>query len=445
MNHAQLIDLDYQSDLHQIYQSFSDLPGFVLLESADKTMGRYDILSACPYHRIQITQETQDKLAVLKELDDLCRCHLDTECDLPFQGGAIGFISYDLGAQLQGIESIPQPSLASMPLLDFAFYDWGLIIDHTLAKVTLYAANEHHDTKHIIPEILNRWKQPTSLVTSGHIEGSFRALMSLDEYQQAFAAIHTALRQGRSYQVNLTQPFLAHYEGDAWALYRHVIQHNPVPFAAFMRLDDADILSFSPERFLLYDRGTLLTSPIKGTIKRADNPEIDAQLKQELLDSTKNRAENTMIVDLLRNDLAKIAKPGSVKVSNLCAIQSFKAVHHLVSDIQAEPQETITPVQMFLSCFPGGSITGAPKREVMHIIHEQELFARGVYCGSIAYFSRHARFDSNIAIRTITAKDRLLHLAAGGGIVIDSQCDDEYKECTIKIEAIIQGLKSSTL
>jgi para-aminobenzoate synthetase component 1 len=139
--------------------------------------------------------------------------------------------------------------------------------------------------------------------------------------------------------------------------------------------------------------------------------------------------------------LGKIAKTGSVKVLKLCELHSFAKVHHLVSDIEAQCLEHINPLDLFLDCFPGGSITGAPKLESMRIINELELYARGVYCGGIGYFSRHGRFDSNIAIRTITAKNQILHLAAGGGIVIDSNCEDEYRECYIKIKAIINGLK----
>ena len=151
-----------------------------------------------------------------------------------------------------------------------------------------------------------------------------------------------------------------------------------------------------------------------------------------------------MIVDLLRNDFGKIAKPGSVHVSSLCEVQSFNGVHHLVSTIEAEYDRATGPIDVFAACFPGGSITGAPKREAMHIISEQEPYARGIYCGSIAYFSAHGRFDSNIAIRTITAKIDTLYLSAGGGIVIDSNWEDEYRECLTKIKAIVNELHSAS-
>jgi para-aminobenzoate synthetase component 1 len=224
--------------------------------------------------------------------------------------------------------------------------------------------------------------------------------------------------------VNLTQPFHANYEGDTWELYKKISKNNPVPFSAFLRKESADILSFSPERFLFYEEGKLLTSPIKGTIRRSSNAVEEAQLKHLLRSCEKNRSENVMIVDLLRNDLGKIAQAGSVNVTHLCELQSYKSVHHLVSTIEAQCLSHIAAFDAFLSCFPGGSITGAPKIESMHIIDEQEPYARGVYCGAVGYFSRHARFDTNIAIRTLIARNNLLHLAAGGGLVIDSDCED---------------------
>ena len=252
-------------------------------------------------------------------------------------------------------------------------------------------------------------------------------------------AIHSELIKGRAYQVNYTQPFLAEYRGDPWEMYKRVRVSNPVPYAAFMRCEEGDLLSFSPERYLTMDHGVVSTSPIKGTSRRSSNPVEDEQLRQLLLNSSKNRAENVMIVDLLRNDLGKYAKPGSVRVTSLCELQSFNSVHHLVSHIQAEYEQCVTPLEVFASCFPGGSITGAPKRESMRIIGEQERYGRGVYCGSMAYFSAHGRFDSNIAIRTITAKAETLYLSAGGGIVIDSHWEDEYRECFTKIAAIVNG------
>lgn len=440
MSQITLLSLNYCNQLQESYHKLCDLPGFVLLESSDKGRGRYDILSALPYERIKLTENTPDKLNELKKFTQ----SLSTETsniDLPFQGGAMGYISYDLGPHLLDIFSTPQPELSTLPLLDMGLYDWGIIVDHHLKKVTLIAANRHPSTSDIVQEVLFLWNQSVIKPKEFIIKSDFQPLISKNNYEESFNAIHRALEEGRSYQVNFTQPFHAAYYGDSWQMYEKVLSKNPVPFSAFMRTDDADILSFSPERFLLYEQGKLLTSPIKGTIERSNNPVADEQLKRKLNTCSKNRAENVMIVDLLRNDFGKIAKPKTVQVTNLCTIESFDAVHHLVSDIEAECLDSIQPFEVFMSCFPGGSITGAPKLESMRIINEQERYSRGVYCGSIGYFSHHGRFDMNIAIRTVTAKNSILHLAAGGGIVIDSNCNDEYTECYIKIAAIINGLR----
>lgn len=426
--------------MQEHYQKLSHLPGFVLLESADRPRARYDIISAYPYDSIRIEYWTQDSHSLLSQLKQMLLIQ-PSVVDLPFQGGAIGYISYDFGEKLLGIDSLPQSTLTDMPLVDLGLYDWAIIVDHDLKKTTLFAANTHPSTTERVDEVLRLWKGTSREHREATLTSDFCALMAQDTYEQAFVQIHSALTQGRCYQVNLTQPFQAQYDGDSWELYKRISHRNPVPFSAFLRTSNADILSFSPERFLLYNQGVLVTSPIKGTIKRSSISNEDERLKQELVGSEKNQAENVMIVDLLRNDLGKISKSGSVQVTALCAVESYNSVHHLVSTIESQCLPTIHPFDAFLSCFPGGSITGAPKLESMRVINEQELCSRGIYCGSIGYFSRHGYFDTNIAIRTITAKNNILHLAAGGGLVIDSNFEDEYQECFIKIAAIINGLK----
>lgn len=432
--------LNYHPFLQDSYHKLCDLPGFVLLESTDKTRGRYDILSAFPYDRVVIEHNEGLNSSALEKLRQLTSAEPSTEI-LPFQGGAIGYVSYDFGAQLYDIKTEAQSTLSDMPLLDMGLYDWAIIVDHFLKKVTLISANYHSSTKDIIPKIISLWQKPAVESKNFEVNNEFYPLISQESYTNSFSAIYNHLLDGRAYQVNFTQSYHAPFVGDTWEIYRKITRKNPVPFSAYIRGTNGDILSFSPERFLLHDNGHLLTSPIKGTVGRSNDIAQDMMLKKQLELCEKNRAENIMIVDLLRNDIGRIAQPGSVKVTNLCEIQSFNSVHHLVSDIEGTLLESINPVDAFITCFPGGSITGAPKLESMKIIREQERYARGVYCGSIGYFSRHGRFDTNIAIRTITAKNNILHLAAGGGIVIDSNSEDEYRECYTKIAAIINGLK----
>jgi len=434
-----VIPLIYHDDLITNYHALADLPGFVLLESADSRLGRYDIVSAYPYDNLKVPHGSVDLNEAFNKLERLLP-PAQPGSDLPFQGGGIGYIAYEVGAKLAGIESISHPVLSDMPLIDVSFYDWAIITDHKTRTVSLMAANHCSETALLVNEIRQRWCNRGVAKHSFALSKAFAPLIKWPEYQHAFETIHHDLTQGRAYQVNYTQPFVAQYQGDPWRMYQQVRNKNRVPFSAFLRLDSADVLSFSPERFLLMDDSQLLTSPIKGSIKRSENPADDQRLKKTLLSSSKNRAENIMIVDLLRNDLGKIALTGSVNVQSLCELQSFSGVHHLVSHIAAQCREEFTPLQAFAACFPGGSITGAPKQEAMRIISEHEPFARGIYCGSIGYFSSHGRFDSNLAIRTVVARENTLYLAAGGGIVIDSNCEDEYAECYTKIKAILSEL-----
>ena len=434
-----LYNLKYSAFLFEYYQKLCHLPGFVLLESTDKARGRYDILSAYPYDVLTIDKQKSCTNSVLSKLQEkIIPYH--SSLDLPFQGGAIGFFSYDLACHIADIIIKPQPGLMTMPMMQVGLYDWAIIVDHFLKKITVFSANTQTNTEKVVEDVLLRWQSPSTSKHDFILETIFSPLISKSAYQEAFYAIHADLTQGRCYQVNYTQPFNAHFTGDSWAIYKQIKASNPVPYSAFIRSEDADILCFSPERFIQMDNGHLLTSPIKGTARRVLNSEQDNAVAKELQACPKNRAENVMIVDLMRNDFGKIAKPGSVKVEALCELERYKAVHHLVSHVTAECQDKFSLVDAFLSCFPGGSITGAPKLESMRVISEQEEYARGVYCGSIGYFSNHGRFDTNIAIRTITASNNMLYLAAGGALIIDSKCEEEYLECFTKIAGILKGL-----
>ncbi len=440
MPQFEVYPLTYTENLIDHYQAFTDLPGFVLLESADQQSGRYDIMTALPYDQFVITNTTPNLNHAWLELKQKLTFNVEFGLDFPFQGGAIGYISYDFGSRLAGINSKSHPAIAHLPLVDLKFYDWAIIADHQLKQANLIASHQNVETTSIVQDMLNRWTKPNKHILNFNLRQEFSTLISQNDYHHAFQAIQQALLTGRSYQVNLTQPFLSYYEGNAWEAYKRIRRHNPVPFSAFLRLPGDDILSFSPERFLSFENGHVLASPIKGTIKRSSQLIKDQQLKHQLQTSQKDRAENVMIVDLLRNDLSKIAQPASVNVTALFDVISFQSVHHLVSHIEAKSREDVSPIDIFSACFPGGSITGAPKLEAMKIIDEQEKYARGVYCGCIGYFSQHGRFDMNIAIRTLIATQDQLYMAAGGGIVIDSQCETEYQECFTKIQAIINGL-----
>lgn len=439
MDALTIYPLQYSEDLTLHYQALSDLPGFVLLESADRERGQYDIVTAFPYDEYVIPRNTKNVQKAWDEFKKKCDFSQESCCSLPFQGGAIGYLAYDLGAKLLGIK-VPPSLVDNTPLLEMQFYDWAIIADHKAKNVHVVVANQRRETPSLLKDVLQLWHKKNPETLSSHLKQAFVPLISKKEYRDAFFTIHQDLIRGRAYQVNYTQPFLAYFEGAPWDIYKRIKYKNPVPYSGFLACHDGFLLSFSPERFLFMENDSIMTSPIKGSARRSEQPEKDRALRASLQKSDKNRAENVMIVDLLRNDLGKCAVPGSVRVTSLCEVQSFNGVHHLVSSIEARCAADKTYADVIAACFPGGSITGAPKREAMRIISEHEPYARGVYCGSIGYFSLHGRFDSSIAIRTLTAHNDTLYLNAGGGIVLDSQWEEEYRECFVKIKAIVNAL-----
>jgi para-aminobenzoate synthetase component 1 len=255
-----------------------------------------------------------------------------------------------------------------------------------------------------------------------------RSSLNRSDYDLAFARIRRYIVDGDCYQVNLAQRFETQACGDAWSAYRTLRALSPAPHAAYLNLPFAQILSVSPERFLQVRKRHVETRPIKGTRPRADDRQLDAERVRELAESGKDRAENLMIVDLLRNDLAKNCSLGSVHVPRLFAVESFADVHHLVSTVRGELAAGRDALDLLRGCFPGGSITGAPKLRAMQIIEELERYRRGVYCGSIGYLGYDGAMDTSIAIRTLVYRAGVARYWAGGGIVADSVAADEYQE-----------------
>jgi para-aminobenzoate synthetase component I len=252
------------------------------------------------------------------------------------------------------------------------------------------------------------------------------------------------IRAGDCYQINLAQRFSAPYRGDLWAAYLRLREATPTPFAGYMawpaERGEQAILSVSPERFLSCREGRVEARPIKGTRPRGATRDEDRQLAAELEESLKDRAENVMIVDLLRNDLGRVCRVGSVRVPQLCGLESYANVHHLVSVITGELDADRRPLDLLASSFPGGSITGAPKVRAMQIIDALEPSRRSVYCGSLGYVDVRGRMDTSIAIRTAVADRERLHLWGGGGVVADSSGEAEYRETLDKIRHLMAAL-----
>ena len=279
---------------------------------------------------------------------------------------------------------------------------------------------------------------PTEKVQSFSVNSKITSNLTKQDYVNAFKRIKEYIRNGDCYQVNFAQHFSAKFKGNTWAAYQMLRKYNPAPFSAFINIPSGTILSSSPERFLSLSNNQVETKPIKGTKHRSVFAYEDKELASLLLKSEKDRAENLMIVDLLRNDISKSCKLGSVKVPKLFSLETFSSVHHLVSTIRGSLAKNKDAIDLFRGCFPGGSITGAPKLRSMEIIEELERDKRSIYCGSIAYIGFDGNMDSNICIRTLIYCKNKIHFFVGGGIVWDSTVDAEYKECFHKASAILK-------
>ena len=388
---------------------------------------------------VNISKHSEDPLALLAHTQqqllgelDLCATHL------PFIGGALGLFGYDLGRRF---ERLPVQAAADIAVPDMAvgIYDWALLRNVATGDWQLVHWGDEAGLANRLAWLEQQQAKPAPAFA---LQGSWQSNMSRAEYGEKFARIQEYLAAGDCYQINLTQRFSAPYQGDEWQAYCLLATANKAPFSAFIRLPESALLSLSPERFLLLDGRHIETKPIKGTRPRHPDPATDRQVALELAQADKDRSENLMIVDLLRNDIGRVSRPGSVSVPHLFAVESFPAVHHLVSTIHGELDARWQGVDLLRACFPGGSITGAPKIRAMEIIEELEPQRRNAYCGSIGYLSQHGRMDTSICIRTLIAEAGRLHCWAGGGIIADSDADSEYQETYDKVARILPPLSA---
>ncbi|GGC03055.1 aminodeoxychorismate synthase component I [Marinobacterium zhoushanense] len=360
---------------------------------------------------------------------------------LPFCCGLAGHFSYDLGRAFERMPDLAEDDL-SLPEMRVGRYLWAVVIDHAEQRSVLVS---HYKADSRQVEMLHHL-----LMESGDLEttapfkltSEFSSNLPAEAYRNAFNRVQEYIRAGDCYQINLTQRWSASCEGDPFHAYRTLRQRATTPFGAYLESEDGAILSLSPERFLQTSAsGAVETRPIKGTRPRGTTPEQDKQLADELAQAEKDRAENLMIVDLLRNDLGKVCQPGSVRVPELFKIESYPNVHHLVSAVTGQLAEGFTSLDLLQHCFPGGSITGAPKIRAMEIIDELEPHRRGIYCGSIGYISADGTMDTSICIRTLLIENGKIYCSAGGGIVADSEVDAEYQESFDKVNNLLETLK----
>ncbi len=367
--------------------------------------------------------------------------HVPAIADIPFAGGAVGYFGYDLARRLERLPSIAEDD-ANIPDMAIGIYDWAIVVDHQLKKTTLVShGGDHMTTKRweqlvwdFMGDAGSRWTIPF------HVLSDVEPDLDLAQYGERFEKLKRYITDGDCYQVNLTRRFSARAGGDPWTAYRELRKVNPAPMAAYLQLPFVQILSSSPEGFLQVRAKQVSTKPIKGTRPRNTDAILDENEKINLRNATKDQAENVMIVDLLRNDLGKVCETGSVRVPTLFDIESFATVHHLVSTVTGTLRGDCDCIDLLKACFPGGSITGAPKLRAMEIIEELEPHRRGVYCGSIGYIGSDGAMDINIAIRTLIYADAKIRFWVGGGIVADSVMEEEFQETLDKAKAMLQML-----
>ncbi len=449
-----LTELPYRRDSSLLFTPLANEHWSIFLDSGYPyiDLGRYDIIAARPYITLKtFADETEivyangknehssdDPFSLVKTLLGENENKLST---VPFAGGALGYFAYDLGRR---IEKIPDTSKhdINMPEMAIGIYDWAVVTDHQQRRTWLTGYGKDERTFDEWYELLDLFQTNTELVTSKtstqefEVRSDLQANMDDERYARAFNKIKHYIREGDCYQVNLAQRFAIDVAGDPWPAYLKLRRLNPAPYSSFFNISEGTVLSTSPERFLKVDNGLVETKPIKGTRRRSSDVYEDRALSEDLLESKKDRAENLMIVDLLRNDIGKSCRSGSVSVPRLFALESFARVHHLVSTVIGQLAENTHALDLLRGCFPGGSITGAPKLRAMEIIEELEPHRRSIYCGSVAYIGFDGNMDSNITIRTLLHHKDRMYCWAGGGIVTDSRLDAEYQECFDKASAL---------
>jgi len=427
----------------------------VLLESSlhDGRLGRYSVLCWDPFRKITVgpdeveVQELPSGATAVLEGNPFtilsgefgrCRFNAPPGFDLPFAGGAVGYFSYDLRHR---IEQLPRwcDYDVDIPLAILCFYDHALVFDHE-TDLTEWVALSGASALPPLPP------GRAADIPVGIEEVTLDSNFSRAEYIEALKRTKEYIAAGDIFQVNLSQRFAGECRADGLVIYERLRAINPAPFSAYMKYPDFEIISSSPERFLLVRGDSVTTRPIKGTRPRREGDEVfNSRMMEELKSSIKDHAELAMIVDLERNDLGRVCKYGTVRVAEHAVLETYPTVYHLVSTVQGQLyRQKHDEFSLIKAAFPGGSITGAPKIRAMEIIEELEPHARNIYTGSIGYVSFHGRMDLNIVIRTMLKKDDVVYMQFGGGIVADSDPEAEYEETLHKGKALFEAVNART-
>ncbi|MEX0728086.1 MAG: anthranilate synthase component I family protein [Planctomycetaceae bacterium] len=455
--------------IEQVLQQLSHWPHLAAFDSSlpSETLGRYSFVAAEPCWWTELAEAAcgSDPFA---EVRRLTRGYPVTKIEglPPFQGGIAGFLSYELG---HAWERLPRTTFDEfqMPAAAFGCYDWVIAWDHHLQRAWIisqgYPEREPQRRRaraqqrmQQVSEAIGATATVTTVETPSHRPLNRSELapqysapgledltsdFSREGYLHAVAQVIEHIFDGDIFQANLSQRLLTPQKIPSLELYQRLRRRNPAPFAGLLRGHDWDILSASPERFVSLRDRDAETRPIKGTRQRQPGIEADLYTRDALRESEKDLAENVMIADLLRNDLSRVCQPGSIRVPELCRVETYSTVQHLVTAIRGRLADGMTAWDLLSALSPGGSITGAPKVRAMEIIASIEPTARGPYCGSLFYVGFHGGMDSNIIIRTFVVRSGWIQCSVGGGIVAQSDPASEYLETLHKAEGMLRALK----
>jgi para-aminobenzoate synthetase component 1 len=465
-----VVELALEHEFHLAFDAFRGSPYAALLDSAQRRDGvsRWSIIAADPRFVLRARLEDGrvervglrgieripgDPFEILRShLTELRPRGIEHHIELPLIGGAIGYLGYEAGGF---IESLPEPRPRApgdeVYDLSFAFHDLVLIHDHLLGRTFLSSVGRGRDESEARAEAerhrdraLDRLAGP-KLRTDARCRLEKGAQVAPEEYARWVGRAKDEITAGNIFEVTLSHAIEARFSGDPWLLYRTLRRINPAPFAAYLELPEAAVVCSSPERFLSYDPVTRRAEsrPIKGTRRRGRSADEDSSLHDELEGSIKDRAENMMIVDLVRNDLGRVSDFSSVRVPSLMAIEAHPTVHQMVSTIEGRISDRFDAIDLLRACFPGGSMTGAPKIEAMKVIRRLEPVRRGIYSGSIGYLDYRGGLDLNIVIRSIMVANGRATIQVGGAVVADSEGLLEHRETIDKAAALLAALEEA--
>ena len=442
--------------VNEVYEIWKDKKDTIMLDSSkeESEYSKFSFIGINPFIKIKSKENlvylnenlvNKDVFELLNETIESFSIDENLRKEIPFISGAIGYFSYDMGRALEHIE---ESAIKDYGVYDSYFLFFHNLIIFDLLNDKIYITSLYEDKilsknslDYIEDKIINYKFEENNEKHREVKENNLKSNFSKDEYIKAVDKMKDYIVEGHIYIANMTQRFLCDYEEDGYEIYKKLRKINKAPFSAYLNLEDIEIMSSSPERFLKVLNSKVETRPIKGTRPRGRNKEEDELNKKELLNSEKDKSELLMIVDLERNDLSKVCKANSIKVTELFKLEQYDTVFHLVSTVIGELEEEESSVSCIKACFPGGSITGTPKIRAMEIIEELEGVRRGVYTGAIGYFDLRGNCDFNIVIRTIIKKGNQVSFGVGGGITIESLSEMEYYETLDKAKALIEVLK----